>query len=55
MSGMNKFEGKDRRQKRRENHIARDLRTPKCRQRRVEEDDDDWDFKDYLKGKYDDA
>lgn len=34
--GMSGYEDKERRKIRRENHIARDLRTPKYRSRRVE-------------------
>ncbi len=35
--GMNRFEDKERRKQRRHNHIARDLRTPKYRQRVVKD------------------
>jgi hypothetical protein len=33
---MRSFTGKQRREQRRRNHIAKDLRTPKYKQRRVE-------------------
>lgn len=36
MSGMNKFSMKQKRQQRRRSHVAKDLRTPKYGQRRVE-------------------
>lgn len=36
MTGLNKFNDKRKREMRRLNHIARDLRTPKYKQRRVE-------------------
>lgn len=36
MTGMDRFSEKERRKMRRHNHIARDLRTAKFRQRRVE-------------------
>ena len=35
MVGINKYEGKDRRRQRLRNHVARDLRDPKFRQRVV--------------------
>ena len=35
MTGMSRFEYKDRRKERRRNHIAKDLRTPKYDQRVV--------------------
>lgn len=49
--GLNKYEGKERRRLRRKNHVARDLHTPKYRQRTKEgkrppppePDIDDWD------------
>jgi hypothetical protein len=37
MTGLGKFDPKQRREQRRRNHIARDLRTPKYRQRVVED------------------
>jgi hypothetical protein len=36
MSGLNKFNDKDKRRQRMRNHIARDLRTPKYKPRVVE-------------------
>ena len=50
--GLRAFDEKERRRQRRQNHIARDLRTPKYRQRRVEKnkegkykvDYDNYDF-----------
>lgn len=33
MTGLNKYDDKMKREQRRRNHIARDLRTPKYRQR----------------------
>jgi hypothetical protein len=46
MTGLNKFPEKEKRQMRIKNHIAKDRRTPKYRQRKVErkkiKDDDDW-------------
>lgn len=36
MTGLNKFNDKKRREMRRFNHIARDLRTPKYKQRRID-------------------
>ena len=35
MVGLHKFEGKNKREQRRRNHVARDLLTPKYRQRIV--------------------
>lgn len=51
--GMNRFEDKERRKQRRHNHIARDLRTPKYRQRAVKDktktpDPFGWPLEDYL-------
>lgn len=36
MTGLKKFDGKERRKQRRNNHIAKDLMSPKYRQRIVE-------------------
>jgi hypothetical protein len=36
VTGMRAFTGKQRREQRRRNHIAKDLATPKYKQRRVE-------------------
>lgn len=36
MTGLNRFNDKKKREMRRMNHIARDLRTPKYKQRRVD-------------------
>lgn len=36
MSGMSAFDRKEKRKQRRRNHIAKDLATPKYKQRRVE-------------------
>lgn len=36
MTGLNKYSDKEKRKMRLQNHIARDLRTPKYRQRKVE-------------------
>jgi hypothetical protein len=49
MTGINRYEGKDKRRERIRNHIVRDLRTSKYKQRvipdkrknRMEDDDDD--------------
>ena len=52
--GMNRFPDKERREQRRHNHIARDLRTPKYRQRVVKDkrrtnpDPFGWPLEDYL-------
>lgn len=51
---MNRFEDKERRKQRRHNHIARDLRTPKYRQRVVKDkkktynEPFGWPLEDYL-------
>jgi hypothetical protein len=36
MAGLNKYSDKQKREQRRRNHIARDLRTPKYRQKRID-------------------
>lgn len=47
VKGLNAFEEKRRREQRRRNHIAKDLRTPKYQQRRVETNKQD-KYKDYF-------
>lgn len=43
MAGLNKFGDKRKREQRRRNHIARDLRTKKYRKQVIEKKDDKWD------------
>lgn len=56
MVGLHKFTDKEKREQRRRNHIARDLATPKYRQRIVPDkkriDNEDGTF--YLTERYDD-
>lgn len=50
MTGMNKYDEKTKRKIRRTNHVARDLRTLKYRQRIVEKrsrSDEDYTFEDW--------
>ena len=44
MTGMNKYDRKERRKQRRHNHIARDLMTPKYKPRRIPNKKKDYDF-----------
>lgn len=51
MTGLKKYEGKDRRRQRLHNHIAHDLRSPKYRPRvidrkRIEDEDGNYYFLD---------
>lgn len=52
MTGLSKYEGKDRRRQRLRNHVARDLYTPKYRQRivpdrkRIDNEDGSYYFED---------
>jgi hypothetical protein len=52
MTGLNKFDDKRRREMRRKNHIALDLRTPKYKPRVVKpknkDDYENWTNKDWL-------
>lgn len=53
MVGLNKYSDKEKRKMRMHNHIARDLRTPKYKQRRVgrktrPDDYANWNQKDWL-------
>lgn len=53
--GLNKYEDKERRKMRRQhNHIARDLRSPKFRQQRVESQKNKKDKHNWKKEIYDD-
>lgn len=60
MPGLKKFGDKERRKQRRSNHIAKDLMTPKYRQRvldrkRIEDEDGNYYFQDrYVEDNYDD-
>jgi hypothetical protein len=49
MPGMKSYEPKQRREQRRRNHIARDLGTPKYRQRvkKNKDPEEDWNLEDY--------
>ena len=50
MTGMDRFDPKERRRERRRNHIARDLKKPEFRQRVVKDKRDrKWTYRDYEK------